>query len=55
MYARMVIGEANSEEQGQEFARIYIDEVLPELEKEPGFELLRGPLTRITNMPGVSR
>jgi heme-degrading monooxygenase HmoA len=37
MYARMVIGEANSEEQVQEFARIYTSEVLPELETEPGF------------------
>jgi heme-degrading monooxygenase HmoA len=37
MYARMVIGEANNEEQVLEFARIYTDEVLPELEKEPGF------------------
>jgi heme-degrading monooxygenase HmoA len=41
MYARMVIGEANSEEQVQEFARIYTDEVLPELEKEPGFASAR--------------
>ena len=37
MYARMVIGEANSEEQVQEFARIYTSEVLPELKTEPGF------------------
>jgi heme-degrading monooxygenase HmoA len=37
MYARMVIGEANSEEQVREFARIYTNEVLPELEKENGF------------------
>ena len=37
MYARMVIGEANNEEQVQEFARIYTSEVLPELEKESGF------------------
>ena len=41
MYARMVIGEANSEEQVQEFARIYTNEVLPELEKEPGFASAR--------------
>src|SRR3954463_5603243 len=41
MYARMVIGEANSEEQIQEFARIYSDEVLPDLEKEPGFASAR--------------
>ena len=41
MYARMVIGEANSEEQVQEFARIYTSEVLPELEKEPGFASAR--------------
>ena len=37
MYARMVIGEANSEDQVQEFSRIYTSEVLPELENEPGF------------------
>ena len=37
MYARMVIGEAVSEEQVREFARIYKDEVLPSLEMEPGF------------------
>ena len=41
MYARMVIGEANSEEQVQEFARIYSAEVLPGLEKEPGFASAR--------------
>jgi heme-degrading monooxygenase HmoA len=37
MYARMVIGEANSDAQVKEFARIYIDEVFPELTREPGF------------------
>src|SRR5215471_7184384 len=37
MYARMVIGEANSEAQVYEFARIYASEVLPGLESEPGF------------------
>ena len=37
MYARMVIGEANNEEQVQEFARIYTAEVLPGLEHEQGF------------------
>ena len=37
MYARMVIGEANSESQILEFARIYTSEVLPELTHEPGF------------------
>lgn len=37
MYARMVIGEAFGESQVQEFARIYADEVLPELTREPGF------------------
>jgi heme-degrading monooxygenase HmoA len=37
MYARMVIGEANSDGQVQEFVRIYTDEVLPELTHEPGF------------------
>ena len=41
MYARMVIGEAISEEQVQEFARIYTSEVLPELENEPGFASAR--------------
>lgn len=41
MYARMVIGEANSEDQVQEFARIYTREVLPELENEPGFASAR--------------
>jgi len=38
MYARMVIGEATTESQVQEFARIYAAEVLPELEREPGFD-----------------
>ena len=38
MYARMVIGEAISEEQVREFARIYDAEMLPQLVKEPGFE-----------------
>lgn len=38
MYARMVIGEAISEPQVREFARIYSSEVLPSLKKEPGFE-----------------
>jgi heme-degrading monooxygenase HmoA len=37
----MVIGEANNEEQVQEFARIYSAEVLPGLEKEPGFASAR--------------
>jgi heme-degrading monooxygenase HmoA len=37
MYARMVIGEANTEGQVQEFARIYASEVLPDLTREPGF------------------
>jgi len=37
MYARMVIGETNSEGQVQEFVRIYTTEVLPELIHEPGF------------------
>ena len=41
MYARMVIGEANNEEQVQEFARIYSAEVLPALEKETGFASAR--------------
>ena len=38
MYARMVIGEALSEEQVREFSRIYHSEVLPGLASESGFE-----------------
>jgi heme-degrading monooxygenase HmoA len=41
MYARMVIGQAISDAQVQEFAKTYTTEVLPELEKEPGFESAR--------------
>lgn len=41
MYARMVIGEAINDDQVQEFARIYTSEVLPELNKAPGFESAR--------------
>ncbi|HEY2381003.1 MAG TPA: hypothetical protein VGK48_07450 [Terriglobia bacterium] len=41
MYARMVIGETNNEEQVQEFARLYTSEFLPELEKEAGFAAAR--------------
>ena len=41
MYARMVIGEASSLEQVREFLRIYRGDVLPELEREPGFESAR--------------
>ena len=41
MYARMVIGQAISEEQVQEFARIYAADVLPNLQKEPGFHTAR--------------
>ena len=41
MYARMVIGEALSDDQIREFTRIYTHEVLPELRKEPGFESAR--------------
>ncbi len=41
MYARMVIGEAISDEQVSEFARIYSVEVLPVLKTEPGFESSR--------------
>lgn len=37
MYARMVIGEANSDAQVEEFARIYTSDVLPDLTREPGF------------------
>ena len=38
MYARMVIGEAMSDDQVREFTRIYTHDVMPELQKEPGFE-----------------
>jgi len=38
MYARMVIGEALSEEQVGEFFRIYHADVMPGLAREPGFE-----------------
>src|SRR5262245_61086096 len=38
MYARMVIGEADSADQVREFLRIYNTEVLPGLQQEPGFE-----------------
>ena len=41
MYARMVIGEAISEEQVQEFASIYTSDVLPKLKDEPGFQSAR--------------
>ena len=41
MYARMVIGEAISDEQIREFARIYQKDVLPGLAHEPGFETAR--------------
>jgi len=37
----MVIGEAISEEQVREFARIYIRDVLPDLKKQPGFDSAR--------------
>ena len=37
MYARMVIGEAISDEQVGEFAQIYAADVLPQLETEIGF------------------
>jgi len=37
----MVIGEAISEEQVREFAKIYTTEVLPNLKKEPGFDSAR--------------
>jgi heme-degrading monooxygenase HmoA len=37
MYARMVIGEANSDNQVHEFARLYTSDVLPQLTHEPGF------------------
>src|SRR5438093_11070143 len=41
MYARMVIGEAISEEQVQEFAGIYTSDVLPKLKDAPGFQSAR--------------
>src|ERR1700756_4004251 len=41
MYARMVIGEAISEEQVQEFVSIYMCDVLPKLKDEPGFQSAR--------------
>lgn len=41
MYARMVIGEALSETQVRVFTDIYTSEVLPELERQPGFESAR--------------
>lgn len=41
MYARMVIGEALSEDQVEEFSRIYQSEVLPGLANESGFECAR--------------
>jgi heme-degrading monooxygenase HmoA len=37
----MVIGQAISEDQVQEFAKIYYSDVLPELRNEPGFESAR--------------
>jgi heme-degrading monooxygenase HmoA len=41
MYARMVIGEAVSPDQVREFTSIYTSQVLPELEREPGFDSAR--------------
>ena len=41
MYARMVIGEAISEEQVREFAHICLSDVLPKLKDEPGFQSAR--------------
>jgi heme-degrading monooxygenase HmoA len=41
MYARMVIGEAISDEQVREFAQVYAGEVLPVLKTEPGFQSSR--------------
>jgi heme-degrading monooxygenase HmoA len=37
----MVIGEAISDEQVREFARLYTSDVLPELSTQPGFESAR--------------
>lgn len=41
MYARMIIGEAMSEEQVREFMQIYSHDVLPDLKREPGFDSAR--------------
>jgi heme-degrading monooxygenase HmoA len=41
MYARMVIGEAISDEQVREFTRIYTFDVLPKLKDEQGFQSAR--------------
>ena len=41
MFARMVIGEAISDDQVREFTRIYTHDVLPELRKEQGFDSAR--------------
>ena len=41
MYARMVIGEAISDEQVSEFERIYTLDVLPKLKDEAGFQSAR--------------
>jgi heme-degrading monooxygenase HmoA len=41
MYARMVIGEAISDEQVREFAHVYTIDVLPKLKDEPGFQSAR--------------
>src|ERR1051325_5655897 len=60
MYARMVIGEAISDAQVLEFARIYSAEVLPELQQQPGFQSARLMIEDGGNMAvslpvGVSR
>lgn len=34
----MIIGEAISDDQVQEFAKIYNNEILPQLKNEPGFD-----------------
>ena len=41
MYLRMVIGEAVSADQVEEFGRIYREEVVPEIKEEPGFRSAR--------------
>jgi heme-degrading monooxygenase HmoA len=50
MYARMVIGEALSEEQVREFGEIYRHQVLPDLQKQPGFTSARLMLEEGGNM-----
>jgi heme-degrading monooxygenase HmoA len=46
----MVIGEALSEDQVEEFSRIYTSDVLPGLANEPGFESARLMIEEDGNM-----